>query len=233
MRLVMTWYGVTICVVGISKTSMAVEDGCAGPAGSTRLPRGGVLSTVRAGLPSVVQELVRPLLERGRRRGHLLLADEAGHNVVWDRGPAGELGLERRDRGNGLWSGADPQEACFHILLDRRIKHLCEERRQRIIPADDHRQAWLLRRDVVATHRYLRGCGWGGPYGEPVTASRGPPPPRTQERGVRARVRRRMVPASRGSWRAWGLRTAAALAGGERTGPCAAPRRGSLAFAIA
>jgi len=34
-----------------------------------------------------------------------------------------------------------------------------------------------------------------------------------QERVVRERVRRRMVPASRGSWRAWG--------------PCAAPRRGS------
>src|SRR5215470_9630060 len=42
-----------------------------------------------------------------------------------------------------------------------------------------------------------------------------------------------MVPASRGSWRAWGRRTATALAGGERTGPCAAPRRGSLPFAVA
>src|SRR5262249_39147722 len=42
-----------------------------------------------------------------------------------------------------------------------------------------------------------------------------------------------MVTASRGSWPVWVLRTAAALAGGERTGPCAAPRRGSFAFAIA
>src|SRR5262245_2975065 len=42
-----------------------------------------------------------------------------------------------------------------------------------------------------------------------------------------------MVPASRGSWRAWGLHTAAALAGGVCHGPCAAPTRGSLPFAIA
>jgi hypothetical protein len=50
---------------------------------------------------------------------------------------------------------------------------------------------------------------------------------------VRKRVLRRMVTASRGSWRVWVLRTAAALAGGECTGPCAAPRRDSLPFAIA
>ena len=61
-----------------------------------------------------------------------------------DRGPAGELGLERRDRGDGLWCRADPQEARFVVLLDRRIEHLCEERHQRIVPADDDRQAWVL-----------------------------------------------------------------------------------------
>ena len=43
-----------------------------------------------------------PTLERGRRRGCLLIAGEAIHDVGWDRGPAGELGLERRDRGDGL-----------------------------------------------------------------------------------------------------------------------------------
>src|SRR5215467_835648 len=88
MRSVMTWYGVTIDVVGISKTSMAAEGGCAWPAGSTRLPRGCALSTVRAGLPSVVQELMRPLLEQGRRRGGVLIAAQAGHDVVWDGSPA-------------------------------------------------------------------------------------------------------------------------------------------------
>src|SRR5262249_13857669 len=35
-----------------------------------------------------------------------------------------------------------------------------EERAQRIIPADDHRQAWLLCRNTVATHRHLAGGGW-------------------------------------------------------------------------
>src|SRR5919108_6499273 len=151
MRSVMTWYGVTVCVVGIRKNSMAVEGGCAGPAGSTRLPRGGALRTARAGLPSVVQELVRPALERGRRRGRLLIAAQAGHDVGGYRGPAGELGLERRDRGDGPWGGADPQEARGLVVLDGRIEHLCEERAQRIVPADDHRQAWPLWRDTVAT----------------------------------------------------------------------------------
>ena len=97
---------------------MAMDGGCAGPAGSTRLPRGGALRTVRAGLSSVVQELVRPALERGGRRGRLLLADEAVHDCGGDRGPAGELGLERRDRGDGPWGGADPQEARVRVVLD-------------------------------------------------------------------------------------------------------------------
>ena len=77
---------------------MAVDGGCAGPAGSTRLPRGCALRTVRAGLPSVVQELVRPALERGWRCGRLLIAGEAVHDIDRNNGPAGELGLERRDR---------------------------------------------------------------------------------------------------------------------------------------
>ena len=126
----MTWYGVTVCVVGIRKTSMAVDGGCAGPAGSTRLPRGCALGTVGTARPCVMQELVRPLLERGRRRGRLLIADEAFHDVGGDRGPAGELGLERRDRGDRLWGGADPQEARVRVLLDQRIEHLREERAQ-------------------------------------------------------------------------------------------------------
>jgi hypothetical protein len=110
-------------------------------------------------LPSVVQELVRPELKRGRRRGRLLIADEAVHDGGGDRGPAGELGLERRDRGNGLWCGTDPQEACVRVLLDQRIKHLCEEGRQGVVPADDRCQAWLLCRDTVTTHRHLAGGG--------------------------------------------------------------------------
>src|SRR5262245_15547085 len=124
MRSVMTWYGVTVCVVGIRKTSMAVEGGCAGPAGSTRLPRGGALHTVSAGLPSVVQELVRPALERGRRRGGVLIAAKAAHDVGGDGGPAGELGLERRDRWDRLWCRANPQDARFVIVLDRGVEDL-------------------------------------------------------------------------------------------------------------
>jgi hypothetical protein len=49
-----------------------------------------------------MQELVRPLLERGRRRGRLLIAAKAVHDIGGDRGPAGELGLERRHGGDGL-----------------------------------------------------------------------------------------------------------------------------------
>jgi hypothetical protein len=64
-----------------------------------------------------MQELVRPLLERGRRRGRLLIAEKTVRDVGWDRGPASKLGLERCDRGDGLWCGADPQEARFCILL--------------------------------------------------------------------------------------------------------------------
>src|SRR5215471_12284370 len=128
MRAVMTWYGVTVCVVGIRKTSMVVEGRCAWPVGSMKLPCGCALGTVGTARPCVMQELVRPLLERGRRRGRLLIADEAFHDVGGDRGPAGELGLERRDRGNRLWGGADPQEARGLVVLDGRIEHLCEER---------------------------------------------------------------------------------------------------------
>ena len=95
-----------------------------------KLPRGYTLGTVGTALPCVMQELVRLLLERGRRRGRLLLADEAVHDVGGDRGPAGELGLERRDRGDGCWGGADPQEARVRVLLDQRIEHLREERAQ-------------------------------------------------------------------------------------------------------
>src|SRR5262245_15728740 len=102
MRSVMTWYGVTVCVVGISKTSMAVEGGCAGPAGSMKLTHGCALGTVGTALPSVVQELVRPALELGRRRGRLLVAREAVHDVGGDR----------------LWGGADPQEARGLVVLD-------------------------------------------------------------------------------------------------------------------
>jgi hypothetical protein len=75
------------------------------------------------------RELVRPALERGRRRGGVLIAGEAVHNVGWDRSPAGELGLECRDRGEGLWCRANPQEARFLVVLDRRIEYLREERR--------------------------------------------------------------------------------------------------------
>src|SRR5215813_6353747 len=149
MRSVMTWYGVSICAVGIGKTSMVVK--------VMSLAGGEHEAPTRL---SVVQELVRPALERGRRRGRLLIAEQAVHHVVWDSGPADELRLERRDRGNGLWCGTDPQEACVRILLDRRIKHLCEERHQGIIPTDDHRQVRVLSRDAVATHPYLWGCGW-------------------------------------------------------------------------
>ena len=75
-----------------------------------------------------MQALQCPALERGRRRGGLLIADEALHDVGWDRGPAGERGLERRNRADGLWCRTNPQEARFRILLDRRVEHLREER---------------------------------------------------------------------------------------------------------
>jgi len=74
-----------------------------------------------------VQELVRPLLERRRRRGRLLIVGEAVEDGGGDRGPADELLLERRDRGDGPWGGADPQETRVRVLLDRRIEHLREE----------------------------------------------------------------------------------------------------------
>jgi len=76
----------------------------------------------------VMQELVRPALERGRRRGGVLIAEKPVHDVRWNRGPAGELGLERRDRGDGLGCRADPQDARFRILLDRGVEDLGEKR---------------------------------------------------------------------------------------------------------
>jgi hypothetical protein len=88
------------------------------------------LCTTCAGLPSAMQKLVGPALERGWRRGGLLIAEQAVHDVGGDGSPAGELGLERRDRGESLWCGADPQEARCLVVLDRRIKHLREERHQ-------------------------------------------------------------------------------------------------------
>ena len=65
-----------------------------------------------------MEELERPLLERGGRRGRLLLADEAVHDGGGDRGPARELDLKRRDRGDRCWGGADPQEARVRVLLN-------------------------------------------------------------------------------------------------------------------
>ena len=176
-----------------------------------------------------MQELECPALERGRRRGGLLIAGEAVHDVWRDRGPAGELGLERRDRGDGSRGGADPQEAGVRVILDGRIERLREERDQRVVPADDHRQAWVLCGDAVATHRHLAGWGWWEAVwrdgdGQPWAAFPERPGARHAAHGVCI---------GRVPWWAWVLRTAAALAGGERTGPCAAPRRGSLAFAVA
>src|SRR5262244_1186829 len=95
-----------------------------------KLPRGCGLGTVGTALPCVMQELVRPALERGGRRGGVLIAAQAVHHVVWDGGPADELGLERRDRGNGLWCRANPQEARFLVLLDRWIEDLRKERHE-------------------------------------------------------------------------------------------------------
>ena len=98
--------------------------------GNSLLPRGLGLCTTWAGFPSAGEELVGPPLERGRRRGGLLIADEAVHNGGWDRGPASELGLERRHRGEILERGANPQELRLIVVLDRRIENLREERHQ-------------------------------------------------------------------------------------------------------
>src|SRR5262245_20227394 len=114
---------------------------------------------VGAGLLSVVPKLLRQLLERGRRRSRLLIAGETIYDVGWDRGPAGELSLERHHGGDGLWRRADPQDACFVIVRDGGVENLREKRQERIVPADDHRQVRVLGRDAVATHPYLRGCG--------------------------------------------------------------------------
>ena len=111
--------------------------------------------------PSVVQELVRPLLERGRRRGCLLIA------VRWSMR---SVGIAARPT-SWAWSAAIAGDrvcavpihsGTLLVVLDRRIEHLREERYQGIILADDHRQARLLCGDAIATHRHLSGCGWRG-----------------------------------------------------------------------
>ena len=84
------------------KNSMEGYDWCSWPVGSAWRPSGCGLGTIRAGLPRAVQELVRPPLERGRRRGGVLVAEQAVHDVGWATIPAGELGLECCDRGDGL-----------------------------------------------------------------------------------------------------------------------------------
>ena len=91
-----------------------------------------------------VQELERPPLERGGRRGRLLLAGELRHERRRERGPAGELGLERRHGGDRLRRGADPQDVGFVIVFNGRVEDLCEEGGQGVIPADDDREARVL-----------------------------------------------------------------------------------------
>jgi len=105
-----------------------LDDSCLWPEGSAWHPSGCGLGTIQAGLLRAVQALQCPALQRGGRRGGLLIAEQAVHNVVWDRGPASEPGLERRDRGNGSWGGADPQETRGLVVLDGWIEHLREER---------------------------------------------------------------------------------------------------------
>ena len=86
------------------------------------LPSGCGLGTAWAGRPRVIQELECPALEGGRRRGGLLIACEAVRDGGRDRGPAGELGLERCHRGDLLERGADPQEVCLCLVLDRGVE---------------------------------------------------------------------------------------------------------------
>ena len=95
--------------------------------GNSLLPRGLGLCTTWAGFPSTGEELVGPPLERGRRRGGLLIAGEAVYDVSGDRGPAGELGLERSHRGDRLERGANPQEVRLVVLLDGRIEYMGEK----------------------------------------------------------------------------------------------------------
>ena len=92
------------------------------------LPSGCGLGTAWAGRPHVVQELQCPTLQRGRRRGGLLIAREAVRDGGRDDGPAGELGLERCHGGDLLERGADPQEVGLRLVLDRGVERLGEER---------------------------------------------------------------------------------------------------------
>lgn len=70
---------------------------------------------------------MRPALERGGRRGGLLIAAKAVHDVRGDGGPAGKLGLERCHGGDLLERGADPQAVGLVVLLDRRVEYLYEK----------------------------------------------------------------------------------------------------------
>ena len=74
----------------------------------------------RAGAPSAASG--------GGRRGRVLIAGEPFDDVGGDRGPAGELGLERRDRGDRLERGADPQAVGLVVLRDRWVEHVGKKR---------------------------------------------------------------------------------------------------------
>src|SRR2546426_1924471 len=111
-----------------------------------------------AGRPGAGQDAVSPPLERGWRRGGLLIAGELRHERGRERGPAGELSLERCHGGNRLRCSADPQNVGFVLVIDGRVKDLYEEGRQRVVPTDDHRQVRVLCGEVIATHRHLHGC---------------------------------------------------------------------------
>ena len=113
------------------------------------LPSGCGLGTAWAGRPHVVQELQCPALQRGRRRGGLLIAREAVRDGGRDDGPAGELGLERCHRGDLLECGADPQEVGLCLVLDRRVEGLGEKCLERIVPTDDDGQGRVLGGDVI------------------------------------------------------------------------------------
>ena len=77
-----------------------------------------------------VEELKCPPLERGRRRGRLLIADEAVEESGGDRGPAGELGLERCHGGDLVGRSADPQEVGLVIVFKGGVEDLGEKRGQ-------------------------------------------------------------------------------------------------------
>src|SRR5262249_41636881 len=113
-----------------------------------------------AGLPSAMQALQCPALQRGGRRGGLRIAGEAVHDRGWDRGPASEPSLERRHGGDSLWLRADPEDVRLLVLRNRRVDNLREEGRQGVVPADDRCQARILCGDAITTHAYLLCGGW-------------------------------------------------------------------------